>query len=277
MMNRTLPALILIAALAACSSSPPTRTPSSKTPSPATTARGGGYYLDDGPEDNPPANLHAVADAVPRLEPLHRFANRQYVALGQSYIPDTALKPYREEGLASWYGRRFHGKRTASGEIYDMYAMTAAHRTLPIPSYARVTSLDNGKSVVVRINDRGPFHKNRVIDLSYTAAYKLGYVGKGSAQVAVESIDPASFDTSGGPLKPGHYVQLGVFSRPDNAVKMLARVREALGLSDDLMHVALIDNLHRVNLGPFANEAEAGDWAGKTRAILGVDVITIVR
>lgn len=277
MISRTFPALILIAALAACSSSPPTRTPSSTIPPPASTARGGGYYLDDGPEDKPPANLHAVADAVPRLEPLHRFANRQYVALGQTYVPDTALKPYREEGLASWYGRRFHGKRTASGEIYDMYAMTAAHRTLPIPSYARVTLPETGKSVVVRINDRGPFHDNRVIDLSYTAAYKLGYIGKGSARVVVESMDPASINSSGSLLKPGHYVQLGAFGKQANAEKLLARAREALGLSIELAHVALIDDFHRVNLGPFPNQTEADDWAEKTRATLGIETILIVR
>lgn len=192
-------------------------------------------------------------------------------------MPDTSLKPYREEGVVSWYGRRFQGKRTASGEPYDMYAMTAAHRTLPIPSYARVTSLETGKSVVVRINDRGPFHKDRVADLSYTAAYKLGYVGKGSARVVIESIDPSGFDARGVPLKAGHYVQLGAFGNQANAEKLLARAREALGLSTEMSHVALVDNLHRVNLGPFPNEIEADDWAGKTRAALGIEAITFAR
>lgn len=277
MTSRTLLSIGLMAFLTACSSSPPSQTqlpaPSSAPP----VARGGGYYLDDGPDAQPPANLHAVPDAVPRLEPLHRFANREYVALGQSYIPDTTFKPYQEEGLASWYGRRFHGKRTASGELYDMYAMTAAHRTLPIPSYVRVTSVKTGKSVVVRINDRGPFHRDRLIDLSYTAAYKLGYVGSGSARVLVESIDPASFDTSGSPLKPGHYVQLGAFGQEANAERLLARARATLGLSAELAQVALVDKLHRVNLGPFADETEAGDWAEKCRAALGIEAITIVR
>jgi rare lipoprotein A len=277
MTNRTLLRIGLMGFLTACSSSPPSQ-PQSPSPSSAPpVARGGGYYLDDGPDAQPPAALHAVPDAIPRREPLHRFANREYVALGQSYIPDTSFKPYQAEGLASWYGRRFHGKRTASGELYDMYAMTAAHRTLPIPSYARVTSLKSGKSVVVRINDRGPFHRDRLIDLSYTAAYKLGYVGSGSTRVLVESIDPAGFDTSGSPLKPGHYVQLGAFGKQANAEKLLARASQTLGLSADLTHVALVDNLHRVNLGPFANETEAGDWAEKCRAALGIEAITIVR
>ena len=168
---------VIVLMLGGCGSTPPSPAKQSaptKQPAPATTAKSGGYYLDDGPEANPPPNLDAIPDAVPRTEPLHRFANRTYVALGSTYTPQTERRAYSEEGLASWYGRRFHGKKTASGELYDMYAMTAAHPTLPIPSYVRVTALDNGKSVVVRINDRGPFHSSRIIDLSYTAAYKLG-------------------------------------------------------------------------------------------------------
>lgn len=150
--------------------------------------RGGAFYKDDGPGDSPPDNLAEVPDAMPRLEPLHRFANRPYAVFGQDYVPATALAPYREQGMASWYGRKFHGLNTSSGEAYDMYGMTAAHPTLPIPSYARVTNMANGRSVVVRINDRGPFHKGRIIDLSYTAAFKLGYVDLGSTQVEVVSI-----------------------------------------------------------------------------------------
>jgi len=148
----------------------------------------GGYYKDDGPGDRLPAN---VADAVPRAEPLHRFANRPYKAMGKDYVPLTALQPFRQRGMASWYGKRYHGQKTSSGEIYDMYAMSAAHPTLPIPSYARVTNLANGKSVVVRINDRGPFHAARIIDVSYAAAHKLGFIGAGAAQVEVESILPS--------------------------------------------------------------------------------------
>ena len=110
------------------------------------------------------------------------------IGVGKSFTPMTALQPFRQRGVASWYGKRYHGQKTSSGEVYDMYAMTAAHPTLPIPSYARVTHAGNGKSVVVRINDRGPFHAGRVIDLSYVAAYKLGFVQAGSAEVVVESI-----------------------------------------------------------------------------------------
>ncbi len=152
--------------------------------------KGGGYYLDDGPGDLIPANLDSIPDAIPVDEPNHRWANRPYAALGVNYTPDTSNRPYQASGTASWYGKKFQGKRTSSGEAYDMFAMTGAHPTLPIPSYVRVTNKRNGKTVVVRINDRGPFHKGRLIDLSYAAAYKLGYVDTGSASVSVERVWP---------------------------------------------------------------------------------------
>jgi rare lipoprotein A len=156
------------------------------------TTRPGGYYKDDGPGGRPPASLDKIADAKPRVEPLHRSANNPYFAFGRKYVPYKTLRPYRERGTASWYGRKFHGHPTSSGERYDMYAMSAAHTILPIPSYARVTNLANGRSVIVRINDRGPFHSGRIIDLSYAAAYRLGYANIGSARVEVEAIIPGT-------------------------------------------------------------------------------------
>ncbi len=161
---------------------------------PATPAQPGrgGFYLDDGPGENPPPNLDAVPDAVPRHEPLHRGAARPYVVMGRNYTPMTSLQPYKARGVATWYGRRYHGKQTSSGEPYDMYGMTAAHTTLPIPSYVRVTNVANGRTVVVRVNDRGPFLNDRLIDLSYTAAYKLGVLAGGSAVVEVESVPPGT-------------------------------------------------------------------------------------
>lgn len=162
-----------------------------KRESPAPAApRAGGYYLNDGPDANPPANLDQVPDAVPKREPLRSGSMRPYTVMGQNYTPMTQLAPYKARGIASWYGRRYHGQQTSSGEIYDMYGMTAAHTILPIPSYARVTNLANDKSVVVRVNDRGPFHSDRLIDLSYAAAYKLGVLGGGRALVEVEAIMP---------------------------------------------------------------------------------------
>ena len=168
-------AAALAIALAACSSS-----------------KKGGYYKDDGPGANPPSNLASVPDARPRTEPLHRFANRPYEVFDKKYVPLASVQPFHQRGMASWYGKRFHGQKTASGESYDMYAMSAAHPTLPIPSYARITSLRTGQQVVVRINDRGPFHANRVIDLSYAAAYRLGLIGTGSGEVEIEAIVPGA-------------------------------------------------------------------------------------
>lgn len=156
----------------------------------STSGGGGGYYKDDGPGSTIPTNLDTIPDAVPRIEPLHKPALRPYTVMGQSFTPRTALTPYRERGHGSWYGKRFHGNPTSIGEPYDMYAMTAAHPTLPLPSYARVTNLNNGRTVIVRVNDRGPFLRGRIIDLSYAAAHRLGYINAGSALVEVESILP---------------------------------------------------------------------------------------
>ncbi len=178
--------MLLVALLAACGGAPK-RGAIDRAPS-----TGGGYYLDDGPGTNAPADINSIPDAVPRIEPLGRGTMRPYTVMGQSYVPMTRLEPYRARGIASWYGRRYHGKQTASGEVYDMYAMSAAHTILPIPSYARVTNVANGRSIVVRINDRGPFIDNRLIDLSYTAAHKLGIIGAGSGTVEVESIIPGA-------------------------------------------------------------------------------------
>jgi rare lipoprotein A len=157
---------------------------------PAAGSGRGGYYQDDGPGDNPPPGLRDLPDAVVKYEPYAKFANKPYSVFGQTYTPLLNDEPFTQRGVASWYGVKFHGQRTSSGEPYDMYKMTAAHPTLPIPSYARVTSLDSGKSVVVRINDRGPFHSDRIVDVSYTAALKLGLLGKGSHQVEIERLFP---------------------------------------------------------------------------------------
>lgn len=197
MTARLAAAALILTLLAGCGSLSPRlifdRESSTTAPRPQTEAtapaRGGGYYKDDGPGDNPP-DLSGLADAEPKSEPLHRFANNPYNVFGIAYTPLRAIEPYRQRGLGSWYGRKFHGQRTSSGETYDMYGMTAAHPTLPIPSYARVTNVGNGRSVIVRVNDRGPFHPGRVIDLSYAAAWKLGYVNSGSTAVELELITP---------------------------------------------------------------------------------------
>jgi len=296
---------LLLSVLAGCSSVPrpaPVAAPVvAQTVERTAVKAGGGYYKDDGPGDNPPPNLEAVPDAVPKLEPLHRFANRPYVALGQAYTPDTELRPYRENGAASWYGRRYHGQRTSSGEAYDMYGMTAAHRTLPIPSYARVTNLANNKSVVVRINDRGPFHNERVIDLSYTAAHKLGILQSGSLQVRVEALDPRNQSILPVPLaKPdaaplpvalagsvpaittspessGIYLQLGAFSVQDNAEQFRGKLGMALAQLAEKLQVLPAGGLFKVRAGPYSGTAEAGLAAAEIRKALNINAVVISR
>ena len=157
---------------------------------PAANSGRGGYYKDDGPGDDVPDGLLDMPDAEVRAEPYAKWANRPYSVFGKTYTPILHEDDYTQRGVATWYGVKFHGQRTSSGEPYDMYKMTAAHPTLPIPSYVRVTSVDSGKSVVVRINDRGPFHSSRIIDVSYTAALKLGLLGKGSHEVEIERLFP---------------------------------------------------------------------------------------
>lgn len=172
--QRVVLAAMLVATMAGCA----TRAPSSSRPG------------SDGPEARPPPDLMQVPSAEPRLEPIREGGpNKPYEVLGGRYEPLPARAEYVEDGLASWYGRKFHGRRTASGEVYNMYAMTAAHKTLPIPSYARVTNPANGRSIIVRVNDRGPFVRGRIIDLSYTAALQLDTL-RGVVPVRVERITP---------------------------------------------------------------------------------------
>lgn len=156
--------------------------------------RPGGYFEDDGPDARTP-DVSQIPDATPRPEPLARSGNKPYSVYGKQYAPLASAAGYRERGIASWYGKKFHGRRASSGETYDMYAMTAAHKTLPLPSYVRVRNLENGRSVTVRVNDRGPFLHNRLIDLSYAAASKLGIVGTGTGIVEIETVDAGQGNT----------------------------------------------------------------------------------
>lgn len=168
--------------LAGCASGPAPSQGAGKAPRTGTSDR-------DGAPANPPSDLARVPDAEPRVEPIRQGGpNKPYVVLGQGYEPMSGDLAFKQRGGASWYGTKFHGRRTASGEVYSMYGMTAAHRTLPIPSYARVRDVRSGKEIIVRINDRGPFHSSRVIDLSYTAAVKLDMLHKGSIDVEIERL-----------------------------------------------------------------------------------------
>jgi len=308
-----LAAAILVATIITGCGSISKREPSvSTTPSPP---RSGGYYLDDGPGANPPADLDRIPDAVPRVEPVRSATSRPYVVMGRGYTPMTTVEPYKARGVATWYGRRYHGKQTSSGEIYDMYAMTAAHTTLPIPSYARVTHLANGKSVIVRVNDRGPFVDGRLIDLSYTAAHRIGVLAGGSAMVEVETIIPGAAAPAvaatppaasapvavqrddPAPVAPppvavpappaaevqvpvtadasGVYLQLGAFGSRENAESFLARLKAQA----DWLALDIVprDGLFRIHAGPYGNQAEARQAADRISQALGVRPFVLTR
>ncbi len=294
---------LLAVLLAACGTTP-------KTDAPPPVAGGSAkYYKDDGPGDNPPANLDALPDATPRLELLHRFANRPYVVLGRAYAPATELRNYRERGVASWYGRKFHGQKTSIGEVYDMYGMTAAHPTLALPSYARVTNVTTGQSVVVRVNDRGPFLHGRIIDLSYAAAHRVGIAAKGSGEVLVEAILPVSAGTltAAAPLPPvagtapagassativtlrpdaslaapstspvsrdvagGFAVQLGAFANFANAQNFVAHVRSQLVAAQVEAKMREANGLYFVFVGPYPERDEARRVADRITAAFGL-------
>ena len=201
------------------------------------SACGRSATVDDG-APRAPIDVASVADAVPKVEPKSRHGNpASYAVFGKRYYTLDSSDGYRERGIASWYGTKFHGRRTSSGEPYDMYAMTAAHKTLPLPTYVRVTNLDNGRSVVLRVNDRGPFHTNRIIDLSYTAASKLGILSRGTGSVEVLALDPrAPAATIVATPSPGTtkgsvrlYLQTGSFSVRANAEQMKWKMESVSG------------------------------------------------
>jgi len=292
-----------VAVLAACGGAPPKAPEPAPAPAaaaavkpPPAPAPSTKYYKDDGPGDGAPANVDALPDAIPRVEPLHRFANRPYTVLGRDYVPATSLRPYRERGIASWYGRKFHGEKTSTGETYDMYAMTAAHPTLPLPSYARVTNVASGKSVIVRVNDRGPFLHGRVIDLSYAAAAKLGIAQKGSGEVDVEAILPGGTSAllAATPLPPvaavpagvaapgesasvpvaraegGFVVQLGAFSNYANAQNFVAHLANQIAPVGVEPSVRQVNGLFRVFIGPYPARDDAKRMADRLRDALGL-------
>ncbi|MDH3670722.1 MAG: septal ring lytic transglycosylase RlpA family protein [Gammaproteobacteria bacterium] len=226
----------------------------------------GGYFEDDGPPKRASVDIASIDDAVPRAEPLSEYGNRPYVVHGRAYYPLKDANGYKERGIASWYGKKFHGRRTSSGEPYDMYAMTAAHKTLPLPSYVQVQNLKNGRSVIVRVNDRGPFIDNRIIDLSFSAATKLGIVGTGTGIVQVAVVGagttefseptPAPSGRTHAPLRL--YLQLGAFTNHENADNLRSRLRPAqLGPIFITSEAQGSVRMFRVRVGPLASVAES--------------------
>ncbi|GAP66195.1 rare lipoprotein A [Mizugakiibacter sediminis] len=225
------------------------------------------YRLDrDGGPGAPPIDVSRLPEPLPKIEPRSRYGNKSpYTVLGHTYTVLPNAKGYVERGIASWYGNKFHGYMTSNFEPYDMYAFTAAHKTLPLPSYARVTNLENGKSVIVRINDRGPFAENRLIDLSYAAAVRIGIWPKGTGLVEVRAIDPAAPELPPPPTvtaaggAPRLYLQAGAFADPANAARLAARLR-ALGVGAVGVSEATVDGrrVTRVRIGPLP-DVDAAD------------------
>ena len=224
------------------------------------------------PPAPPPSSVEATPDAVPRAEPRSAHGNPPfYQVLGRRYYVLATADGYLERGVASWYGPTFHGGNTSSGEPYDMYAMTAAHKTLPLPCYARVTNLRNGRSVVVRINDRGPFAANRLIDLSYSAAAKLDMVRDGTTLVEVRALTAAVPDVltrSSAQPPPALYVQAGAFADQQHAQRLLARL-QAAGLGRAFIALPLQNGarLYRVRLGPVDSVAQFDELTARLAAL----------
>jgi rare lipoprotein A len=274
-------------------STPAPATPQASTGEPS---KPGGYYLDDGPGDNPPKDIDGIPNATPRKEAYLSRANKPYIALGTTYTPMPSYQPYKARGVASWYGKRYHGKNTSSGEVYDMFSMTAAHPTLPLPSYIKVTNPANGRAVIVRVNDRGPFKSSRLVDLSYAAAYKLRFSNQGSSVVEVEAIDPeniANFtvaplsatntaapatypaNTQTNTITKGYYVQAGAFKNEVNANALSTKIQGLNIAQNGGINKVYNNGLHRLKLGPYESRQVADQVAGNIRRELNVSTIIV--
>lgn len=279
-LRRALPVTLLLA-LAGCANAPPKQVaapreaPARAVPRTETIVE----QRDGGPAV--PPDVSRIPEPVPRAEPLARYGNKSpYTVLGRTYSLLPSSRGYRERGIASWYGTKFHGRLTSSREPYDMYKFTAAHKTLPLPAFARVTNLENRRSIVVRINDRGPFHEGRIIDLSYAAAVKLGVHLRGTAQVEVEVLQPRGRAVAAAPRRNESagsrsvLLQVGAFSDPDNAKRLERRLEDsgidAVHRDGDRVGGRLV---HRVRVGPL--RAERADAMIARLRELGFPNVTI--
>jgi rare lipoprotein A len=301
-MWRAVGVLLAAMVLVGCSQQPVRPSPPSPEPvgkrkppppvvAPVAADSGGGLYAphikDSGPAVAP--DISGIPEPVPVLEPLARYGNRpSYTVLGRTYQVMEDSTGYQERGVASWYGNKFHGRPTSSFEPYDMYKFTAAHRTLPLPSYVQVTNLDNGKSVVVRVNDRGPFHGDRLIDLSYVAAVKLDMHHRGTAPVEVRILTPADSGTrlaaapgtgigpvgagvsanAARPMPARAFLQVASFSQHDNAQRMQQQLSSA-GLRNVDLQRADVDGqtVWRVRVGPYGRQSNLERARQKIRGL----------
>ncbi len=268
--------------------------PSSTAPGTAPAAvsaprRSGGYYQDDGPAEVIPDGLLDLPDAEPKVEPMAKGPSRPYTVFEKTYVPITDNRPFVQRGIGSWYGKKFHGQKTASGEPYDMFKMTAAHPTLPIPSYARVTNLNNGRKVIVRINDRGPFHSSRIIDLSYTAALKLDVLRGGSAVLEVERILPDEIlrlqtarqarrePQAEASSSSGFYLQLGAYAQESNAQVAREQLMRNWPAGFPAPAIVSSQGLFRLHSGPYASREQANDAAQRLRASVSLQSSVVQR
>ncbi|MCU7958506.1 MAG: septal ring lytic transglycosylase RlpA family protein [gamma proteobacterium symbiont of Bathyaustriella thionipta] len=250
--------------LSACAGKPPAPT-ESESPSPYAIKQ------DHGPLD--PVDVSSVADAIPQRAARSRYGNpAEYTVLHKTYKVMDSAEGHVERGIASWYGLKFHGHRTSSGEPYDMYSMTAAHKTLPLPSWARITNLENGHTVVVKINDRGPFHENRIVDLSYAAAARLGILKKGTGVVELRVVtaeggSPPLPDPATPAIKGTLFLQAGAFSSLQNAQRLQsqlqAETREPVRIEKTM---TLATPLYKVQLGPYRSVAQTDHASQQLRA-----------
>ena len=245
---------------------------------------------DSAPHPSQVPDIASIPDAVPRQEPLSRYGNMpSYEVFGKTYYTKASAEGYVERGLASWYGTKFHGRRTSSGEPYDMYAMTAAHKTLPLPTYAEVTNLENGRKVIVRINDRGPFVGDRIIDLSYTAAVKLGIKERGTGMVEVRAITPGGASPSTprqpsetqtqaqpqpqqvaqtSPVDSGVYLQVGAFSTMSRAQEVKTTLQLQISDSVRIQPVSRPQgDVYRVRIGPLASVEQSDALSDKLKSM----------
>jgi rare lipoprotein A len=232
-----------------------------------------------------------IPDAVPRVEPLSKYGNPDsYIVFGKRYHVMQGSKGFKQKGIASWYGKKFHGRKTSNQETYDMYAMTAAHKSLPLPSYVEVTNLKNARKIIVRVNDRGPFHENRIIDLSYTAAQKLDIVKDGTGLVEIRVLDPGGYSdnqadekelestqaVAADKVSDGFYIQVGAFEKPENANRFRKRIT-SLNINNVEIDEVSIDNMtiYRVQIGPL-NNIESADKIVESLSAAGLNEHRIV-
>ncbi|MDO6514800.1 MULTISPECIES: septal ring lytic transglycosylase RlpA family protein [unclassified Neptuniibacter] len=243
----------------------------------STSENSGRYSMKHDKAPDAPVDVSHVKDAVPQVEPKSRGGNKSpYTVLGKQYYVMPSANGYTATGTASWYGRKFHGHQTSNGEVYDMYKMSAAHKSLPLPTYLRVTNLANGRQVIVRVNDRGPFHDDRLIDLSYAAASKLDMLSKGTAHVKIEALDPRAWQNSENLISSpvvnhqvsvaGRYLQVGAYSSRASAEYVESQLRPIL--TDLAVIIRPLTNqqgtvLHRVQIGPLKSTTSLADLTQK--------------